>query len=293
MGRGEFVGRIGRAAKLFPGRESRGILARVRKRAGESLEMQENPPMSTNPTASSALPAIVSRDEWLVARKQLLAEEKALTRARDALAAKRRRLPMVKIEKRYVFRGPDGEVTLPDLFVGHRQLYVHHFMWNHERHCPGCTAAADTVFDNSQLRAELARRDVRFVAISRAPLAKIEEMRAAKGWTFPWYSCEGTDFHYDFHVTLDEAKAPIEYNYRDKAELIAAGFKPEELTGDWTVNSVFLRDGDAVYHTYSASARGLDILATSYNYLDLTPYGRQEDWEDSPPGWPQHPTYGG
>ena len=249
--------------------------------------------MPTNTIPTPALPKIVSRAEWLAARKELLAEEKALTRARDALAAKRRRLPMVKLEKTYVFRGPEGEASLLDLFAGHRQLYVHHFMWNNDRHCPGCTSAADTVFDNPQLRAELSRRGVRFVAISRAPLARIEEMRATKGWTFPWYSCEGTDFHYDFHVTLDEAKAPIEYNYRNKEELIAAGIAPEDLKGDWTVNSVFLRDGDDVYHTYSASARGLDILATPYNYLDLTPYGRQEDWEDSPAGWPQRPTYGG
>lgn len=102
----------------------------------------------------------------------------------------------------------------------------------------------------------------------------------------------GKRFHYDFHVTLDEAKAPIEYNYRNKAELIAAGFKEEDLKGDWTVNSVFVRDGETVYHTYSAFARGLDHLFLPASFLDLTPYGRQEDWEDSPEGWPQRPTYG-
>jgi predicted dithiol-disulfide oxidoreductase (DUF899 family) len=239
------------------------------------------------------MPRVASRAEWLTARKELLAEEKALTRARDALAAKRRRLPMVKIEKRYVFKSADGEKTLAELFDGRRQLYVHHFMWNDDRgHCPGCTAAADTGFDNPAMRAALAEKDVTFVAISRAPLAKIDETRKAKGWTFPWYSSEGSDFNYDFHVTLDEAKAPIEYNFRSKAELIAAGFKEEDLKGDWTVNSVFLRDGDAVYHTYSAAARGLDHLFLPANFLDMTPYGRQEDWEDSPEGWPQRPTYG-
>ncbi len=247
----------------------------------------------TSPIPAVALPKVVSRAEWLVARKQLLAEEKALTRARDALAARRRRLPMVRIEKPYEFAGPEGRVTLAELFAGRRMLYVHHFMWNDERgHCPGCTAAAEAVFDNPKLRAALEERDVRFVAISRAPRAKIEEAKAAKGWTFPWYSSEGSDFNYDFHVTLDESRVPIEYNYRTKAELIAAGFKPEELRGDWTVNSVFLRDGEAVYHTYSAAARGLDHLFTPFGFLDLTPYGRQEDWEDSPEGWPQRPTYG-
>ncbi|HYD83268.1 MAG TPA: DUF899 domain-containing protein [Opitutus sp.] len=239
------------------------------------------------------LPPIVSRAEWLAARKQLLTEEKALTRMRDALAAKRRRLPMVKIEKDYVFAGPAGPVSLREVFGERRQLYVHHFMWNDERgHCPGCSGAADSVFDNPKFRSALEERDVRFVAISRAPLTKIEATRKEKGWTFPWYSSEGDDFNYDFHVTLDETKAPIDYNYRNKEELIAAGLKPEDLKGDWTVNSVFLRDGDAVYHTYSAFARGLDHLATVYNFLDLTPYGRQEDWEDSPKGWPQRPTYG-
>jgi predicted dithiol-disulfide oxidoreductase (DUF899 family) len=247
--------------------------------------------MTTNITA---MPRVVSRAEWLVARKQLLVEEKQVTRARDALAAKRRRLPMVKIEKDYVFTGPEGKVHLAALFEGRTQLYVHHFMWNAERqeHCPGCTAAANTVFNNPHLRAFLNDRDVTFVAISRAPFAAIESYQARQGWTFPWYSSEGTDFNYDFHVTLDETKAPIELNYRNKAELIASGLREETLSGDWTANSVFLRDGDTVYHTYSAYARGLDHLFTPVNYLDLTPYGRQEDWEDSPEGWPQRPTYG-
>lgn len=244
------------------------------------------------PTTTAPLPRIVTRTEWLAARKELLAEEKRLTREGDALAAKRRRLPMVKVEKPYEFTGPEGRVSLRDLFGERRQLFVHHFMWNDERgHCPGCTGAADGGFDNPKFRAQLEERDVRFVAISRAPLAKIEEARREKGWTFPWYSSEGGDFNYDYHVTLDERKAPIEYNYRDKAALIASGLKPEDLKGDWTVNSVFLRDGEAVYHTYSAYARGLDQLAMVYNFLDLTPYGRQEDWEDSPEGWPQRPTY--
>lgn len=250
--------------------------------------------MSTLATETTALPRVVSRAEWLDARKQLLVEEKALTRQRDALAARRRRLPMVRIEKEYVFAGPDGLRSLVDLFDGRRQLYVHHFMWNEERqlHCPGCSSAADTGFNNPHLRKALADRNVTFVAISRAPLARIEATRAEKGWTFPWYSSAGTDFNFDFHVTLDESKAPIEYNYRDKAELIAAGHKAEDIKGDWPVNSVFLRDGQIVYHAYSAFTRGLDQLFFPNQFLDLTPYGRQEDWEDSPAGWPKHPTYG-
>ncbi|MCR6657293.1 MAG: DUF899 domain-containing protein [Opitutus sp.] len=249
--------------------------------------------MNTVPPPTTAMPRIVSRDEWLVARKQLLAEEKAVTRARDALSAKRRRLPMVKLDKTYVFRGPGGDVSFPEVFQGRRQLYFHHFMWNEERgFCPGCSAAADMIFNNPHVRAALAERDLMFTCVSRAPIETIEGYKKERGWTFPWVSSADNDFNYDFHATLDESRAPIEYNYRSKEELIAAGFKAEDLNGDWTGASVFLRDGDEVYHTYSVYARGQDHLTVHYNYLDLTPYGRQEDWEDSPAGWPQRPTYG-
>ena len=168
-------------------------------------------------------------------------------------------------------------------------------MWFESRQafCQGCTAAANTGFNNPHFRQSLDDNNgVRFVAVARAPLDQITAYSAKHGWTFPWYSSHGTDFNYDFHTTLDETRAPIEYNYRNKAELLAAGFKAEDLKEDWTVNSVFLRDGNDVYHTYSAFARGLDQLALTQNFLDLTPYGRQQDWEDSPPGWPQRPTYG-
>jgi predicted dithiol-disulfide oxidoreductase (DUF899 family) len=241
----------------------------------------------------TALPKIVSHAEWLAARKALLARVKESTRLRDAIAAQRRRLPMVKIEKPYVFEGPQGRVSFVDLFEGRRQLYVHHFMWNSETetHCPGCTAAADVTF-NSKIFAHLHKNDVSFAAISRAPLAKITPYKMKYGWDFPWYSSEGTTFNHDFHITLDEAIAPIEYNYRDKAELMAKGDTDESLTGDRTGASVFLRHGHDVYHTYSAYARGLDHLFPPVHFLEMTPYGRQEDWEDSPPGWPQHPTYG-
>jgi predicted dithiol-disulfide oxidoreductase (DUF899 family) len=242
---------------------------------------------------SIALPPIVSRTEWLKARKTLLAREKAATRQRDAVAAERRRLPMVRVEKAYVFEGPGGKVGLLDLFDGRTQLYVHHFMWNSETetHCPGCTAAADLTF-NSKIFAHLYRKDVSFAAISRAPLEKITSYKIKNGWDFPWYSSYGTHFNHDFHITLDESVSPIEYNYRSKAELIAAGESEDSLSGDRTGASVFLRHGNDVFHTYSAYARGLDSLFPPVNFWDLTPYGRQEEWEDSPAGWPQKPTYG-
>src|SRR3712207_1201486 len=164
------------------------------------------------------LPQVVSRDEWLVARKELLAKEKEFTRHRDALNAERRRLPMVRIEKQYVFEGPDGKASLLDLFDGRRQLIVGHFMFDPswDEGCPSCSAGADEVSDG--LLTHLYTRDTTFVYVSRAPLAKIERYKASKGWTFPWYSSYGSDFNYDFHVTLDESVAPIEYNYRTKAE---------------------------------------------------------------------------
>jgi predicted dithiol-disulfide oxidoreductase (DUF899 family) len=243
-------------------------------------------------STSWALPKVVSREEWLEARKALLIREKDATRFRDAVNAQRRRLPMVRVEKDYVFDGPAGKLRLLDMFEGRRQLYIHHFMWvdSADAGCPGCTQAADLSFNGIHF-AHLQERDITFACISRAPLAKIEAYRKYRGWMFPWYSSADNDFNYDFHVTLDETRAPIEYNYRSKAELNALGFADDTLHGDWPANSVFLRDGDKVYHTYSAFARGLDQLFTPNNFLDLTPYGRQQDWEDSPAGWPQRPTY--
>jgi len=237
------------------------------------------------------MPPVTSREAWLAARKALLAQEKEITRQRDAVNAARRRLPMVKIEKPYTFTGPEGTVDLPELFAGRRQLYVHHFMWFEDRQafCKGCTGAAYYTFNNPHIREALAGRDVTFVAISRAPVDKIAAYKAEHGWTFPWYSSEGSDFNHDFHTTLDESKAPIEYNYRNKAELLAAGFDADSLKEDWPANSVFLREGRDVYHTYSAYARGLDSLHGPNVFLDLTPYGRQEEWEDSPAGWPKQP----
>ncbi len=253
--------------------------------ATKTIDMKNSSPVG--------LPPVVPRDVWLDARKALLLREKEITRLRDAVNAARRRLPMVKIEKPYVFEGPGGTVDLPGLFAGRRQLFVHHFMWFEDRQafCKGCTGAAHTSFNNPRFRAVLHGRDVTFVAISRAPFAAIAAYQAEQAWTFPWYSSHGTDFNYDFHTTLDEARAPLEYNYRNKAELLAAGFDAESLREDWPANSIFLREGDDVFHTYSAYARGLDSLHGPDSFLDLTPYGRQEEWEDSPAGWPRQKTF--
>jgi predicted dithiol-disulfide oxidoreductase (DUF899 family) len=230
-----------------------------------------------------SLPQIVSREEWLSARKELLAKEKAATRARDALNAERRGLPMVEVEKEYVFEGPEGNVGLIDLFDGRRQLILGHFMFNPSwvDGCPSCSAGADEI--SKGLLEHLHVRDTTLVQVSRAPLAKIEDYKARKGWTFPWYSSYGSDFNYDFHVTMDESVAPAVYNYRTKAEHEQAGTgyyfegeQPIEEPG----TSFFLRDGDRVFHTYSSFGRGAEMTGGSYYFLDLTALGRQEDWEE-------------
>jgi len=225
-----------------------------------------------------SLPQVVSREEWLVARKELLAREKELTRQRDVLSADRRRLPMVRIDKEYVFEGPDGKASLLDLFDGRRQLIVGHFMFDPswDDGCPSCSAGADEM-SRGHLE-HLRARDTTFVYVSRAPLPKIEAYKARKGWTFPWYSSYGSDFNYDFHVTLDESVTPIEYNYRTKAEHERAG--ATDLGGEQPGRSCFLRDGDTVFHTYSVFARGLETIGGSYYLLDETALGRQEDWEE-------------
>jgi predicted dithiol-disulfide oxidoreductase (DUF899 family) len=228
-----------------------------------------------------SLPKVVSRDEWLVARKQLLAEEKAMTRARDALNTKRRELPMIKIDKDYVFEGPDGKASLLDLFDGRRQLIVQHFMFDPswEEGCPSCSAAAD---ENSPgLLAHLHARDTTFVAVSRAPIHKIERYKAAKGWSFPWYSSYGSDFNYDFNVTIDSSVAPVMWNFRTLDELRQVGMGwLGEGSSEQPGYSMFLRNGDEVFHTYSMYARGTEMLGGSYYFLDLTALGRQEEWEE-------------
>jgi predicted dithiol-disulfide oxidoreductase (DUF899 family) len=217
-----------------------------------------------------SLPDAVSREEWLAARKALLVKEKELTRQRDALNAERRRMPMVRIEKDYVFTGPGGEASLLDLFEGRSQLILNHFMFDPEweEGCPSCSAGADEMGDG--LIAHLHARDTTLVQVARAPIEKIEEYKAKRGWTFPWYSSYGTDFNYDFNVTMDPSVKPPVYNFRPYDG------EPGEFPG----TSYFLRDGDAVFHTNSTYARGAEMTGGSYYWLDLTALGRQEDWEE-------------
>ncbi len=217
-----------------------------------------------------------------MARKELLALEKEATRARDALNAKRRRLPMVEVDKDYVFEGPHGKKSLLDLFEGCRQLIIGHFMFSPEweQGCTSCSHLADEI-SNGHLD-HLRDSDTSFAYVSRATLSKIEAYKTHKGWTFPWYSSYGSHFNYDFHVTLDESVAPIMYNYRSKAEhekrgMSFDGGQPIEMPGF----SFFLRDGDRVFHTYSTYARGGEMFGGSHYMLDLTALGRQEAWEEA------------
>ena len=213
---------------------------------------------------------IASRSEWTAARKRLLAREKELSRQRDALAAERRALPMVAVDKPYTFEGPEGRRTLAELFGGKRQLLVYHFMFDPawEEGCVACSFVADNVASGL---VHLAARDTAFVVVSRAPLDKIERFRKRMGWTFPWLSSNGSDFNYDFMVTLDEKHGV--YNF---APISAqpAGYPRE---GEREGLSVFLRDGERLFHTYSTYQRGLDVFLNTYNLLDLTPLGRQEE----------------
>ena len=217
-----------------------------------------------------SMPDVVSRDTWLAARKALLAKEKQMTRARDALNADRRRLPMVKIEKDYEFEGHAGKATLCDLFAGRRQLILYHMMWVE---CPGCSLLVDNIGHLSHLHA----RDTTLVIVSRAPWPELDAFRKRMAWTAPVFSSFGSDFNFDFHVTLDSSVAPVEHNYMDESELRKRGV---DATGEASGVSVFLRNAGEVFHTYSSYGRGTDILNGTLNYLDLTPLGRQEYWEE-------------
>ncbi len=225
------------------------------------------------------LPRITSREEWLVARKALLEKEKALTRQRDALNAERRQLPMVAVEQDYRFAGPQGEVRLVDLFEGRSQLIVYHFMYHSDRGegCDGCSCLVDNIGHQAHLHA----RDTTLALVSRAPLVELEAFKRRMGWTLPWYSSAGSSFNYDYHATTDERIAPVEYNYRDKAELERLGLT-YHVQGEQPGVSVFLRDGERVYHSYSSYARGLELLMSSFYFLDMTPFGRGEGWDGMP-----------
>ncbi|MEO3807479.1 DUF899 domain-containing protein [Sphaerisporangium sp. B11E5] len=233
------------------------------------------------------LPRVVSRDEWRAERVALLEKEKEVTRARDAVNAARRGLPMVEVDTEYVFEGAGGKVGLPDLFEGRRQLIVYHFMWvkGTGQGCGSCSFLVDNVGDLRHLHA----CDTTLVLVSRAPYAEIERFKGRMGWGVPWYSSHGSDFNYDFHATNDEAVAPVEYNYMDKATLESKGLlflAADDQDGHGA--SVFLRDGERVFHTYSTFGRGPETVLTTYNYLDLTPLGRQRYVNE----FPYHDTYG-
>jgi predicted dithiol-disulfide oxidoreductase (DUF899 family) len=204
-------------------------------------------------------PDIVSAEDWDKARAELLTAEKAATRQLDAIAAQRRRLPMVKFSRDYIFETPTGAQRWLDLFGDRSQLVVYQFMdRGPDEYCPGCTKFTNNVID----LVGLTERGVGWLTVSNMPLAQIEAYKAKMGWTMPFVSSRGTTFAADCGVR--------------------GGF----------MLSVFLRDGDDVYRTYNTTQRGVDRLLFVHNVLDLTPYGRQEAWEDSPVGWPQHPTYG-
>jgi predicted dithiol-disulfide oxidoreductase (DUF899 family) len=206
-----------------------------------------------------ATPQVVSAEEWQQARDELLKSEKEATRALDALAARRRRLPMVKFDNGYVFATPTGQKTLLDLFEGREQLVIYQFMdRGPDQFCPGCTAFTNNVTDLG----DLAEAGVTWVTVSNMPLQQIETYKTQMRWTLPFASSHGTSF-------ADDCGAGL-------------GF----------MLSTFLRDGQDVYRTYTTTARGVDRLLFLHNIIVLCAYGRQEDWEDSPPGWPQHPTYG-
>lgn len=214
-------------------------------------------------TDTDALPPIVSRAEWERSRAELLVLEKDLIRAKDAVSAARRRLPMVEIDTPYVFDTETGPLTLLDLFDGRRQLIVQHFMFAPEwdEGCAGCSMMADHVGPLSHLYA----KDTAFVLVSRAPVGKLVAFKDRMGWGLPWVSSGRSTFNEDFHTTVDA---------QERHSI-----------------SVFLSDGERVFHTWQTFDRGEEPFMVVFDLLDLTPYGRQETWENSPPGWPQQPAY--
>ncbi|TDV44221.1 DUF899 domain-containing protein [Actinophytocola oryzae] len=241
------------------------------------------------------LPEVVSRNEWLAARRTLLDQEKAAMRAQDSVTAQRRELPMVRMDKEYLFEGPAGRMRLVDLFEGRRQLIVYHFMWHNsaarargdqsmDEGCASCSFTIDSVGRLDHLHAS----DTTFVLVSRAPLAKIETFKARMGWTIPWYSSAGSDFNYDFHVTNDESVAPVEFNYKDKATLERSPKTAFVTNGDGQALSVFVRDDESVFHTYTTYGRGTEFMMSTYQLLDLTPMPRPRYVNQ----WPYHDTYG-
>jgi predicted dithiol-disulfide oxidoreductase (DUF899 family) len=232
-------------------------------------------------TAEVKQAKVVPAAEWLAARRAFLAKEKEFTRLRDELSRQRRELPWERVEKGYAFEGPHGKATLADLFGKRSQLVIYHFMmgpgWTEG--CKSCSYLADH-FDGMTIH--LANRDTTFAVVSHAPFAEIQAFKARMGWRFPWYSSSGGDFNFDYHVSFtveDLAAGKVDYNYARE------DFPAEEAPG----LSVFYRDAAGnVFHTYSTYARGLDILVGTYNFLDLTPKGRDEEGLAHTMAWVRH-----
>jgi predicted dithiol-disulfide oxidoreductase (DUF899 family) len=226
-------------------------------------------------------PKVVSQEEWLAARKNLLEKEKEFTRQRDALSAQRREIPWVRVQKEYVFEAPGGKERLSDLFGGKSQLFVYHFMFGPDwkEGCQSCSLFADHV---DGLLVHLANRDVSLVMVSRAPLAQIEAFKKRMGWKFKWVSSNRTDFNYDYHVSFTKeemAGGSVYYNFGKNR------FPSDEAPGA----SVFYKDAHgSIFHTYSSYARGLDILLGVYHFMDMTPMGRHEEGLPYPMAWVRH-----
>jgi predicted dithiol-disulfide oxidoreductase (DUF899 family) len=217
------------------------------------------------------LPDVVSQEEWEAANKRILDKEKQMTRECDALAAERRRQPIMRVEKDYEFEGLNGKATLLDLFEGRRQLFVYNFMFgpNQDVGCDGCSMVVDQLADIRHLHA----RDTSFALVSRAPVEKLERFRKRMGWDVPWYSWGGGTYGVDLGLSPPEPK-PEEYQ-----------------DGEMFCLNAYFRDGDDIYRTYFTSWRGLEVIGPVWSYLDRSLLGRQETWEDSPAGYPQGEPY--
>jgi predicted dithiol-disulfide oxidoreductase (DUF899 family) len=267
------------AAPVIAGAASGGaalalVVSRLRENGGQREKTME--------MIATTLPKVVSREEWLEARKAHLVQEKEFTRRRDELTRQRRELPWVKVEKRYVFDTPGGEKSLAELFGDKSQLLVYHFMFgpDWEEGCPSCSFLSDHI-DGANWH--LPERDVRLLAVSRAPLAKIEKFKKRMGWRFDWVSSFGSDFNFDYGVSFpkeDVARDRVNYNYT-----VSTAYGSEDLHG----LSAFYKDAaGGVFHTYSTYGRGCDTLVGAYNFLDLAPKGRDEDGMDFTMRWVRH-----
>lgn len=236
--------------------------------------------MSNTSTAASAKHKVVSQKEWLAARKELLQAEKEFTQQRDTISAKRRELPWVKVDKNYVFDGPNGKISLAELFRDNSQLIIYHFMlgpdW--EQGCPSCSYLGDH-FDGSLVH--LNARDIAFAAVSRAPMPQIASFKQRMGWRFPWVSSNANSFNFDYHVSFTKeqmAAGKVDYNYTMQQ------FPSEEAPG----LSVFIKNAGEIFHSYSTYGRGLDILLGAYNFMDMAPKGRDEDGLAFTMAWVRH-----